>query len=325
MPPIAADCWFLSGPTAAGKTGVGLALAARIGAEIISLDSMAVYRGMDIGTAKPSNEERQRVPHHLVDVIEPSEEFSIAQYLDAAASAIHEIRSRGREVLFVGGTPLYLKALLRGLFEGPAADWPRRRELEDIARQCGSEHLHRQLAQSDPAAAQRLHPNDTRRLVRAIEVFEKTGRPISELQDQFQTGRTAEACRVFVLDWPRDELQRRIDRRVDEMFAAGLVDEVRQLTDPPGVLGKSASQALGYREVLEHLAGQRDLPETVALVKTHTRQFAKRQGTWFRSLSECRLVPVADPLDPDELAGQIASAGATLSIPNRSRPEDLDL
>jgi tRNA dimethylallyltransferase len=307
-----ANCWFLSGPTAAGKTGVGLALATRIGAEIISMDSMALYRGMDIGTAKPTADQRRRVPHHLVDLIDPAEEFSLAQYLDAAACAIGEIRSRGREVLFVGGTPLYLKGLLRGIFQGPAADWPRRVELEDIARRSGSEHLHRQLAQSDPATAERLHPNDTRRLIRAIEVFEKTGRPLSQFQEQFQTARPAESCRVFVLDWPREAIHGRIDRRVDEMFAAGLVDEVRRLTEGPRRLGKSASQALGYREVIAHLAGRQGLPETIELVKTHTRQFAKRQGTWFRSLSECRFVPAADPLDPDQLARQIAAAGAAV-------------
>ena len=314
----ATDCWFLTGPTAAGKTAVGVALAERIGAEIVSMDSMALYRGMDIGTAKPAPADRQAVPHHLIDVLEPHQEYSLAQYLDAAHGQIAEIRGRGRESLFVGGTPLYLKGLLRGIFQGPPADWQLRRELQDFARQHGSAALHRRLAEVDPAAAKRLHPNDTRRLVRALEVFEKTGRPISELQRQFDVGRPAEACRVFVLDWPREELHARIDRRVDAMFAAGLVDEVRGLlysergtgTSPRPVspievltgsepvplseqpLSRTASQAVGYREVIEHLQGQHTLPDAVELVKRHTRQLAKRQMTWFRSLSECRFVPM---------------------------------
>ncbi|OHB79770.1 MAG: tRNA (adenosine(37)-N6)-dimethylallyltransferase MiaA [Planctomycetes bacterium RBG_16_64_12] len=303
------DCWFLTGPTAGGKTGVGIELAGRIGAEIVSLDSMALYRGMDIGTAKPTPAERLAAAHHLVDVVEPHGEFSLAQYLEAAGSAIRQIRERGREVLFVGGTPLYLKGLLRGIFRGPPADWEFRRQLEDEARREGPEHLLRRLAEVDPVAATRLHPNDTRRLVRALEVYEKTGRPISEVQEQFDTGCPADACRVFVLDWPTAQLNRRIDRRVEAMFAAGLVEEVRSLLDQPRPLSKTAAQALGYREVIEHLQGRRDLVETIELVKTRTRQFAKRQRTWFRSLSECRFVRVEDPIDPAEVALRIAEAG----------------
>jgi tRNA dimethylallyltransferase len=224
LPPQIADSWFLTGPTASGKSAVGVALARRIGAEIISMDSMALYRGMDIGTAKPTPQERRSVPHHLIDVIEPGDEFSLAQYLSAAGREAAEIAGRGRQSLFVGGTPLYLKGLLRGIFEGPPADWPLRRRLADEAQTHGGAWLHERLAQVDPAAAARLHPNDTRRLIRALEVFEKTGQPISRLQRQFQIGRRSEECRVFVLDWPRPELHVRIDRRVREMFAAGLVE-----------------------------------------------------------------------------------------------------
>lgn len=306
----AADCWFLTGPTASGKTGVGVALAERIGAEIVSLDSMALYRGMDIGTAKPTADQRRRVPHHLIDILEPHQECSLAQYLEAAGQCVAQIRARRREVLFVGGTPLYLKALLRGIFRGPPADWPLRRQLEREAQAQEPGYLHRRLAEVDPAAAARLHPNDTRRLIRALEVFHTTGRRISELQHQFQTGRPASQCRVFVLDWPRAELYRRINTRVDQMFAAGFVDEVRRLLARPEPLSRTAGQALGYREVIEHLAGCRDLPATVERLKTHTRQFAKRQGTWFRSLSECRFVPVSEPARPDELAARIVASTA---------------
>lgn len=304
----ATDCWFLTGATASGKTAVGAELAERIGAEIISLDSMALYRGMDVGTAKPTAAERSRVPHHLIDVLEPDEHFSLARYLQMAHQAIDRIKARGGEVLFVGGTPLYLKGLLRGIFRGPPADWQLRQRLEEEARNRPPGFLHRRLAQVDPAAAARLHPNDSRRLIRALEVCHKTGRPISQLQQQFDTGRDAPQCRVFVLDWPTPRLNARIDRRVDEMFAQGLVDEVQRLLDRPRPLSKTAAQAVGYREVTEHLQGVRGLAETVALVKTRTRRFAKRQRTWFRSLSECRFVPVRAPLDPAETARRIAQS-----------------
>ncbi len=305
-PPRATECWYLTGPTASGKTGVGLELAARIGAEIVSMDSMALYRRLDIGTAKATAPERQRVPHHLIDILDPHEEFSLSQYLEAAQSAIDAIRSRVHQVLFVGGTPLYLKGLLRGIFRGPPADWEFRRRLEADACAQPPGHLHRCLAAVDPAAAARLHPNDTRRLIRALEVFHKTGQPISTLQREFDTGLPAKACRVFVLDWHREVLWARIDRRVERMFAAGLVEEVRRLLARPQPLGRTASQALGYREVIDHLSGGPGLAETIDLVKTHTRQFAKRQMTWFRSLSECHFMGVVEPMEPGEVAGRIA-------------------
>jgi tRNA dimethylallyltransferase len=303
---LALNCWFLTGPTAGGKTDVGIELAGLLGAEVISMDSMALYRGMDLGTAKPTREQRVAVPHHLIDVIEPHERYSVAQYVEAARQCVAEIESRGRVPLFVGGTPLYLKALLRGIFQGPAADPEFRRQCEQEARQHGSELLHRRLAEVDPVAAGRLHPNDTRRLIRALEVYFKSGRPISTLQRQFDEGRTAAQCHVFVLDRPRPELWERIDRRVDQMFAAGLVDEVRGLLAQGRPLSKTARQALGYRETIEHLEGHRDLAETIELVKTHTRQFARRQGTWFRSLSECRFVPFGGPAEPAAVAELIA-------------------
>ena len=306
-PPLAIDCWFLTGPTAGGKTAVGIELARLIGAEVISLDSMSIYRGMDIGTAKPTAQERRIVPHHLIDVLGPYQEFSLSQYLHAAERCVRQIRAGGREALFVGGTPLYLKGLLRGIFHGPPADWGFRRRLEAEARRHEPGWLHRQLAEVDPAAASRLHPNDIRRLIRALEVSRKTGQPISTLQRQFEIGRPADQCRVFVLDWPREQLYRRIDQRVEQMFAAGLVDEVRGLLARPWPLSKTASQAVGYREVIDHLKSGISLEKTIELVKQHTRQFAKRQWTWFRSLSECRFVPVEEPLIPQEVARRIAS------------------
>ncbi len=285
-----ADCWFLTGPTASGKTGLALELAAALGAEIISLDSMAIYRGMSIGTAKPTVAEQSQVPHHLIDIIEPHEEYSVAQYVGAAEATVRQIAARGRVPLFVGGTPLYLKALLRGIFSGPPADWELRRELQAFANSHGDEALHRRLADVDPASALRLHARDQRRVIRALEVFAKTGQSITDLQQQFDKARPAEACRVFMLNWPREELVERIDARVEAMFSAGLVEEVRGLVDGGLSPGRTASQAVGYREVIQNLSGERNLPATVELVKLRTRQFAKRQMTWFRSLSECRLL-----------------------------------
>ena len=304
-PPATADCWFLTGATASGKTRVGIELALVLNAEIISMDSMAVYRGMDIGTAKPSAQERAQVEHHFVDCLEPGEEFSLASYVAQATAKVAEIRQRGREALFVGGTPLYLKALLRGIFHGPPADWPLRQQLLAEAEQFGSTRLHARLRAVDPVSAERLNANDARRIIRALEVFATTGQPISQLQRQFEIGRPADQCKVFVLQWPREALHERIDARVEAMFAAGLVEEVRRLLDAGQPIGRTAGQALGYREVLEHLAGQRNLAETIELVKTRTRQFAKRQETWFRSLSECRFLPMTADLPPAEVATRI--------------------
>jgi tRNA dimethylallyltransferase len=305
------DCWFLTGPTASGKTELGLEFAESLGAEIVSLDSMAVYRGMDIGTAKPSRQQRERVAHHLLDLIDPTQDYSLAQYVADAEKAVADIVARGRTALFVGGTPLYLKSLLRGIFSGPPADWTLRRQWQDVIEREGPENLHARLAELDPLSAQRLHPRDARRVIRALEVWEKTGQSITTLQQQFEHSRQPAECRVFTLEWPRDELARRIDTRVDAMFAAGFVDEVRQLLDRHGRLSRTASQAVGYKEVIQHLAGERNLPDTVELIKMRTRQFAKRQGTWFRSLSECSTVKLTGAVD----SRQIAAAMSRLNLP----------
>lgn len=319
--PIQGDFWILTGPTASGKTEVGLALADLLGAEILSMDSMAVYRGMDIGTAKPTPEQRQRFRHHLIDLVEPYEEFSLAQYLTAAHQATADIWARGRTPLFVGGTPLYLKALLRGIFHGPPADPDFRRRMYEEAQRFGHEHLHQRLAQVDPSSARRLHPHDLRRVIRALEVYEKTGVPISTWQQQFDRGRQATECRVFVLHWPTEQLAERINRRVEAMFAAGFVEEVRRLRADPRGLGKTARQAVGYLEVLEYLDGVRDLRSTIALVQQRTRQFAKRQRTWFRSLSECRFTPMQEPVNPVAVARRIA---AEASLGNTNSDSSLE-
>lgn len=309
MPGTFDDCWFLTGATAVGKTGVGLALAKRLGAEIISLDSMAIYLGMDIGTAKPSAADRAVVPHHLVDIVDPTDEYSVAQYVAAASETVADVRARGREVLFVGGTPLYLKALLRGLFDGPPADWQVRQEIEQELGSAGQLALHERLLQVDPVAARHIHPHDTRRLIRALEVFRATGEPISHQQMQFEDGRRADECRVFVLRRERHELHRRIEGRVEAMIEVGLVEEARHLTTGGRALGRTARQAVGYREALGFLAGEFDRYGMIERIKARTRRFAKRQGTWFRSLSECRFVDLAGELDAASIAGSIAIQG----------------
>lgn len=301
FPPIL-DAWYLTGPTASGKSRVGIELAEMLGAEIISLDSMAVYRGMNIGTAKPSDEDRRRIPHHLLDIVDPNIDFSLSEYVRTAHSKAAEIRARGHDVVFVGGTPLYLKSLLRGLYPGPPADWEFRKQIETELQQHGLEALHKRLELVDPLSAAKLHPHDKRRIIRALEVFRQTGEPLSHQQTQFEDGTPAERCRVFVLSWSRDSLHQRIDVRVDGMFARGLVDEIRQLIANHGELSRTAMQAVGYREVLEHVREQRNLRETIELVKTRTRQFARRQDTWFRSLIECRWIPQDQHSNPVETA-----------------------
>jgi tRNA dimethylallyltransferase len=286
----------LTGPTGSGKTALGIELAKRLGAEIISMDSMALYRKMDIGTAKPDAEDRRRVPHHLVDVLEPWESSSVAWWLDQAAACCVGTEKRGKKVLIVGGTPLYLKALLRGLFQGPTGNMALRSRLTEEAKHRGCTALHQRLMVIDPITAARVHPNDVRRVIRALEVWELTGRPMSSWQTQWQDpGDETNASesplpappRVLWLDLPRAELYARIDERVQRMFAGGLVQEVRALRELPCPLSREAAQALGYKEVLAHLEGQASLDETIARVQVRTRQFAKRQLTWFRNLPEC--------------------------------------
>jgi len=292
-PDVFHDALILTGPTGSGKTQLSLALAERLGAEIVSMDSMALYRGLDIAAAKPGPAERTRVPHQLLDVLDPWESASVAWWLDQAARCCADIQSRGRHVLFVGGTPFYLKALLRGLFDGPGADPAVRTRLEREAEALGRAALHNRLAAVDPATAARLHPNDVRRVVRALEVWETTGRPISAWQQQWHAkgkANTADHPRCLWLDRPREELYARIDARVHDMIAQGLVEEIAALRRLPLPVSREAAQAAGYREICAHLDGEISLEEAVRAIQLRSRQLAKRQRTWFRSLPECRPV-----------------------------------
>jgi tRNA dimethylallyltransferase len=296
---------YLTGPTAVGKTAVGVALARRIGAEVIALDSMTLYRGMDIGTAKPSTEERGGIPHHLIDVLDPWESASVADYRQWALRVVADLEARGRRTLFVGGTALYLKALLRGLFDGPPANLALRRELEAEADRLGDPAMHARLAGLDPPTAARLHPNDRRRVVRALEVIESTGRTLSELQ--VEHGRTApERVPVFALERPRAELYDRIDRRVEAMFDGGLIEETRALWDAPRPPGPVAAQGVGYREALDLIEGRVDRASAITLARARTRQFAKRQATWFRNLAEVRPWPIGPGESLEATADRLA-------------------
>jgi tRNA dimethylallyltransferase len=282
----------LTGTTASRKSEVAVELALRIGAEILSLDSMLVYRGMDIGTAKPRAADRARVPHHLIDILDPLESMNLARFVSLAEEVALEIAARGRVVLAVGGTALYLKGFLHGVFPGPSADPAFRAGLREEALRLGVPALHARLAASDPAAAARLHPNDYKRIERALEVLSLSGRPISDWQQEWRAGPRRPA-RIFVLTRPRPLLDQAIDARVREMVEAGFVDEVRGLFAGGG-LGPQAREALGYREVAGHLEGEADLESTIARIQRATRRFARKQLTWFRRLEG------AEWIDPGE-------------------------
>ena len=271
---------FLVGPTASGKSAVALALAEKLGGEIISVDSMQVYRGLDIGTAKPGAAERARAPHHLIDVVGIAEPFDAARFVELACRAEQEILERKRVPIFCGGTGLYVKAYLEGLGDAPRADAKLRAELEATA--LGA--LISELEKSDPATFARIDRQNPRRVIRAVEVIRLTGKPFSEQRAPWtsESRVTNHESRIYGLLRPPADLHARINSRVDEMFACGLVEETRDLLKRGLEQNKTALQAIGYRQVVEHLRGERALAPTIELVKIRTRQFAKRQMTWFR-------------------------------------------
>lgn len=320
------------GCTASGKSDLALAIA-RSGAalglppvELVSADSMQVYRGMDIGTAKPTARQRAEAPHHLIDIREPTDAFSVDEWLGLAEGAIAEIRSRGRLPVVVGGSLLHVRALLEGLFEGPAPD----PALRDALRALGPEARRAELERADPAAAARIHPNDERRTIRALEVHRTTGRPISEMQSQWGAGRSREDALVVRIEWPTEALNRRINARVRAMADAGLEGEVRGLWSA-GRLGAQAREAIGYSHfasAFEALGRPGDplpahaLEETLERIKVDTRRFAKNQRTWLR-----RLGTISPSGRQVELAGDAAlereaveRVATALGEMNRARP-----
>lgn len=293
---------YLAGPTAVGKSAVALALAERLGGEIISVDSMQVYRGLDIGTAKPTPEERARVRHHLIDVADLREAFNAAQFVAAAGRAVGDIQARGRVPVFCGGTGLYFKAWLEGLGETPAADPKLRAELEAMPLP----ELLRELAVRDPETFARIDRQNPRRVVRAVEIVRLSGRPGTVQRAPWGGGAPAPGRYLCLTREPAD-LRARVNARVDEMFARGLVEETTRLLTAGLAENRTALQAIGYRQVVEHLRGERNLPETIALVKTKTWQFAKRQMTWFRHQAKPEWVPWPPGQTADTLAVAIAA------------------
>ncbi len=272
----------LVGPTASGKTALSLELARRVpgGGECIGADSMQVYRGMDVGTATPDRAERGSIPHHLLDVADPHESgFTVHDWLALAEAAIEGCRARGRLPIVVGGTNLYVRALLEGVFPGPPVPPETRERLESE----GLESLYARLQQVDPTAAERIHRNDRRRIVRALEVWETTGTPISRQQTQWGERRIAprEDALVVCLDWAPEALNRRINRRVGRMMESGFLEEVARLQEQ-GPLGRQAAEAVGYQELADHLAGRCSLAEAVERIKIRSRRYGKQQRTWMR-------------------------------------------
>ena len=286
-------CVFIAGSTAVGKSAVALALAEKIRGEIISADSMQVYRGLNLGTAKPSPAERARVPHHLVDICDLHEAFDAAQFIRLAQKVVLEIQAREKTPIFCGGTGLYFKAYLEGLGEAPPADETLRAELGKISLP----DLLAELQRTDLATYEKIDRQNPRRVIRAVEVIRLTGKKFSEQRAEWQSEVQSPKSKViFALTRSAEDLHARINRRVDEMFRRGLVEETRELLKHGLAENKFAMQAIGYRQVVEHLRGEHTLAATVELVKIRTRQFAKRQLTWFRRHGNCEWLE----LKPDD-------------------------
>jgi tRNA dimethylallyltransferase len=309
---------LLAGPTAVGKTEVALFLAEKLGGEIISVDSMQVYRGLDIGTAKPSREERTRVRHHLIDVVDLTESFDAAQFVRLAKSAVEETRSRGQIPIFCGGTGLYFKAFRDGLGAAPPTDAALRSELETNPLP----DLLAELAAKDPTTYETIDRQNPRRVIRALEVIRLTGKPYSQQRAEWSrsalgnetarnaSGATSKECLFIGLARSSAELGQRINARVEEMFKRGLVAETEELLKHGLAENRTAMQALGYRQVAEHLRGVRSLVETIDLVKIRTRQFAKRQMTWFRKYGAWQWMNLTPGNDAESILQHLAQQGA---------------
>lgn len=296
----------LTGPTASGKTRAAIELAETLNGEIISADSMQVYRGMDIGTAKASQLEQNRVKHHLIDIRNPGDPFSVAEYQELATSAVQDILSRGKLPIMCGGTGQYLSAMMEGLIYSPAtADHTLREQLTHEAETVGLEQLWRQLLETDPETAARLAPTDQKRIIRALEVYHQTGEIMSVHQARSRSRGPIFDYIGFCLNHDRQQLYARIDRRVEEMVEAGLIDEVKWLISlglPPT---STCLQAIGYKELIRHLAGDLSWQEAISLVQQSTRRYAKRQLTWFRKMAHLVWL---ENLEPEQAVQTIAQA-----------------
>jgi len=291
--------------TGSGKSRLAFDLAESIGAEIISIDSMKVYRRMDIGTAKPPKAARERIKYHLIDVIEPSNSFSVGLFLELAYAAIEQIESFNKPIIAVGGTSLYIKALLYGLFEGPGTDEQIRARLGRQAEDKGLEYLYQELKKIDSIAAKRIHPNDRKRIVRALEVYEITGKPISSLQEQFEAEKSIHNWNIIGLRREKTVENKQINARVKKMIDSGLVDEVKSLLAEAKPLSRQARCAIGYAEIIEYLDGRINLDDAIELIKRNTRRLAKNQRTWFKTFKNINWVDIEQDKSPEEIFGQV--------------------
>ncbi len=301
--------YFILGCTASGKASLGAELSRRYRGQILSVDSMKIYRHMDIGTAKPSKEKQAQLHYHLIDVADPWAKcrFTVHDYVMLADRAIAEIAAAGDNIIAVGGTHLYLKALIEGMFEGPGSSSEIRGELKALAAAQGTERLHEELAKVDPAAAARIHRNDERRIIRALEVYQLTGRPISQLQQQWDGGEQRYDCRMVLISRERTDTNGRINRRVVRMMEEGLLDEARRLHEDPRGLNAQAAAALGYAELFAHFSGELTLDEAVERIKINTRRFAKNQRTWFRHFRSAALLELTADATVEEAADRAAA------------------
>ncbi|MBN2713971.1 MAG: tRNA (adenosine(37)-N6)-dimethylallyltransferase MiaA [Planctomycetes bacterium] len=293
---------ILLGPTASGKERSALASAKLLGGDIISVDSMKIYRGLDIGTAKASPEMRKLVRHHCLDIAEPTEVFSTARYVSAAEDAISLVSAENRPVILSGGTALYYKNLLEGIFEGPSADPAVRTELLARAESEGHEALYAELESLDPQAAQKIHPNDIRRVVRALEVNRLTGKPISAHQTQWGKWDMRYPCAMVAIDWPRELLYKRIEERVDRMVDCGIEEEARMVFENRESYAHTPLQAVGYKEFFDYFESKATFDEAVDLLKKNTRHLAKSQMTWFRKFP-CEWLEMKEGMTADDVAG----------------------
>jgi tRNA dimethylallyltransferase len=281
---------ILLGPTASGKSGLAVHLAESVGAEILNADSMQVYRSMDIGTAKPTEEQRRRVPHHLLDLVDPDQPFSVADFRTAAEKAIADISGRGKRVIACGGTGLYIRALTKGLVAAPGGDEDIRNELRELAEREGHGALHALLEKADPTTAARLHPHDQFRIIRALEIWRITGRPVSELRDEHRFSDSPYSCLKIGLAIDRAVLYEVIDARVDSMMNAGFLNEVRTLLESGYPASLKPLRSLGYRHIIGYLNGEYSLEDAILLMKRDTRRYAKRQLTWFNQDREIKWI-----------------------------------
>ncbi len=292
---------LILGVTASGKGRLAFDLAEHLGAEIISIDSMKVYRRMDIGTAKPPKQARQRIKYHLIDVVEPSDSFSVGAFINAASDVIEQINNRNGKIVAVGGTALYIKSLVYGLFDGAGTDEQIRAELRARAETEGLAEMHRELTKIDPDAAERINPNDARRIIRALEVYQLTGKPISSFQKQWQQRQIKHDWTIIGLRREKADASSRINKRVKKMIGAGLVDEVKSLLDEEKPLSKQARCAIGYAEIIEHLHGQISLEDAIESIKINTRRLAKGQRTWFKTFRKVHWLDIDEDEKPEQI------------------------